>query len=325
MIISKTPFRLSFVGGGTDISSFYTAYPGKVVSTSINKYMYITLHEKFDKKLRVAYSVTEEVDDISELRHPLVRESLNQLSILGGVEITSTADIPAKGTGLGSSSSYTVGLLNALHEYTSKRISKNDLAELACIIEINKCREPIGKQDQYAAAIGGLNLFTFNKDHSVNVEKIKISSAFRDHIDTNSIAFYIGGNRSASGILAEQTEVSKQPDKHKVLRRMADIADEFKDAIESSSMERINILMAENWELKKSLTGNITNNKIDEIYSTALKNGAQSGKLLGAGGGGFMYFFSPKENHTKLKNSLSKLRVVDLNMEEGGSKIIYKD
>ena len=323
MIISRTPFRMSYVGGGTDMSAFYSGEPGAVVSTSINKYMYITLHKKFDNKIRIAYSKVEEVDEIKDIQHPLVRESLLMASCNDGIEITSTADIPAKGTGLGSSSSYTVGLLNAIYEYQGHKIDKYQLARDACTIEINKCKEPIGKQDQFAASFGGLNFFEFCPNEDVIVKKIKVTEDFKKLMNNSTISFYLGSTRSASRILAKQNKETGKKHKKLVLRRMAEIAREFKTSIEESSMDNINELMNENWALKKSMTSEISNTFIDNAYQAGIDAGAKSGKLLGAGGGGFITFFAPVESHNAIRSSLSSLREINLKMENSGSKIIF--
>ena len=323
MIISRTPFRMSYVGGGTDIKAFYKDEPGAVLSTAIDKYMYVTVHQKFDGGIRVAYSKTEEVANIDDIGHPLVKESLKALGVLGGVEITSTADIPAKGTGLGSSSSYTVGLLTSLHAYMGKNIPTAHLAELACDIEIVKCKEPIGKQDQYAAAFGGLNLFEFTPDDSVNISPVLCSNDFRNTLNLSTLVFYTGVTRSASGILAEQTRVSSQENKKLILRRMARLAYDFKLGIEDNSLEHLSELLKENWSLKKTLTDGITNSTIDEIYNTGIGAGAYAGKLLGAGAGGFVMFLAPENRHMEIINALHKLRPVKFNLESSGSKVIY--
>ena len=323
MIITRTPFRMSYVGGGTDIKAFYKDEPGAVLSTTIDKYMYVNVHQKFDGGIRVAYSKTEEVDNIDDISHPLVRESLKALGVLGGIEITSTADIPAKGTGLGSSSSYTVGLLTALQAYMGKSIPTPQLAELACNIEIVKCKEPIGKQDQYAAAFGGLNLFEFMPDDSVNVSPVLCSNDFRNTLNQSTLIFYTGVTRSASGILAEQTRVSSQENKKLILRRMARLAYDFKLGIEDNSLEHLSELLKENWSLKKTLTDGITNSTIDEIYNAGIGAGAYAGKLLGAGAGGFVMFLAPENRHMEIINALHKLRPVKFNLESSGSKVIY--
>ena len=325
MIISKTPFRMSYVGGGTDIRTFYKDEPGAVISTSINKYMYITLHKKFDDKIRIAYSKVEEVDRIADISHPLVRESLLLTELNEGVEITSTADIPGKGTGLGSSSSYTVGLLKALYAYKCIEADPYKIASEACEIEINRCGEPIGKQDQFAASFGGLKMYEFMPDETVNIHNIDCSNSFKNKLNNSCISFYLGSTRSASKILEIQTKVSKNEEKKLILRRMAQIAREFKCGIEDSSFATLVELMNENWMLKKSLTKEISNNLIDEVYHTGIKAGARAGKLLGAGGGGFITFLAPKSAHKKIRESLPKLKEVNLEMESDGSQIIYNE
>ena len=323
MIITRTPFRMSYVGGGSDISAFYREEPGAVLSTTIDKYMYITVHKKFDGGIRVAYSRTEEVSCVPDIEHPLVKAILLELGIDGGIEITSTADIPGKGSGLGSSSSYTVGLLNALHAYKGKSAPTVHLAELACDIEIVKCKEPIGKQDQYAAAFGGLNLFEFMPDDSVNVSPVLCSNYFRNTLNLSTLVFYTGVTRSASGILAEQTRVSSQENKKLILRRMARLAYDFKLGIEDNSLEHLSELLKENWSLKKTLSDGITNSTIDEIYNAGIGAGAYAGKLLGAGAGGFVMFLAPENRHMEIIDVLHKLRPVKFNLEASGSKVIY--
>lgn len=323
MIITRTPFRMSYVGGGTDISSFYKQEPGAVLSSAIDKYMYITLHKRFDDGVRVAYSQTEEVQSSSDIQHPLVRESLVSLGISGGVEITSTADIPAKGTGLGSSSSYTVGLLAACNAYLGKQVSPSDLAEMACQIEIEKCGEPIGKQDQYAAAVGGLKLYEFNPDESVIVNPVLCSSEFQCKLNESTLIFYTGATRTASSILSEQTQNSSKQNVVPVLRRMACLAHEFKQEIESSDLNNLGELLKENWSLKKGLASGISNSLIDDMYDTGISAGALGGKLLGAGAGGFMMFIADKKKHKQIIDALSSYRRFEFNIENAGSRVIY--
>ena len=323
MIISKTPFRMSYVGGGSDMKAFYQDEPGAVVSTSINKYMYITLHDKFDGGIRIAYSNVEELDHVNNIKHPLVRECLKLTGIDGGVEITSTADIPAKGTGLGSSSSYTVGLLNAIYEFQGIKVDKYKLANDACNIEINRCGEPIGKQDQFAASFGGLRLYEFLPNEDVIIEEIKISEDFKNFFDNYTLSFFLGSTRSASKILLKQTNEINKKKKKLALRRMVEIAREFKISVEDSNIDNLNELMNENWSLKKSMTSEISNSFIDEVYQTGLDAGAKAGKLLGAGGGGFVTFFAPLDSHDAIRKSLQKLKEVELKMEGAGSQIIF--
>jgi len=323
MIITRTPFRMSYVGGGTDIASFYRDGGGAVLSTAIDKYMYITVHKKFDDGVRVAYSQVEEVQAVSDICHPLVREALAELGLNGGVEITSTADIPAKGTGLGSSSSYTVGLLSALHAFMGKQIRPEDLASMACKIEIERCEEPIGKQDQYAAAIGGLKLYEFHSDESVSITPVQCSASFRGVLDDSTLIFYTGKTRSASGILAEQTKNSASSEKKIFLRRMAELAYEFKAGIEAENLFMLGDLLKENWSLKKRLASGITNPHIDEMYLSGMQAGAIGGKLLGAGAGGFMMFLVDSKNREAVIKAMSQYRRFDFRIERSGSSVIY--
>lgn len=325
MIITKTPFRMSFVGGGSDIGSFYRLEKGAVLSTSIDKYMYLTVHKRFDDSIRVCYSVTEEVNKVSQIKHPLVRETLKLLSIEGGVEISSNADVPGKGTGLGSSSSYTVGLLNALYSYKGEQISKEKLAIQACEVEIEKCGEPIGKQDQYAASYGGLKLYEFMPNDEVNVVPVESTKDFLKLFSDSILVFYTGETRSARGILSEQTKLSSRKDKRLVLRRMAEFAYQFKDEIEKENLTNLGGLLKENWNLKKSLTNRISNNTIEEIYSLGLENGAMGGKLLGAGQAGFIMFLAHKKHHKNITKALNKLRKVDFGINSKGTEVIYSD
>ncbi len=325
MIITRTPFRMSYVGGGTDIANFYRQEQGAVISTAIDKFMYITLHDRFEKGIRVAYSKTEEVETIDQLEHPLVREALRIMNINSGIEITSTADIPGKGTGLGSSSSYTVGLLKALHAYCSRPISNAGLADMACRIEIEKCGEPIGKQDQYAASFGGLKLYEFLSDERVNVTPVVCSKAFETKLNAATLVFYTGNTRSASGILHEQTKNSTDSQKVMSLRRMAGLAYDFKHAIEAGNFPELGELLKENWALKKTLANGISNDLIDTIYQEGIGAGAIGGKLLGAGSGGFMMFLAEPRYHDAIASKLSQFRKTQFNIEKKGSEVVYHD
>lgn len=323
MIISKTPFRISFAGGGSDLEAFYSQYPGAVLSTSINKYMYISSHRFFEEdKIRTKYSQTETVSQIDELKHPILRETLKKFSIKGGIEISSIADVPS-GTGMGSSSSFTVGLLHNLYAVQNQLATKEMLAAEACEIEIDLLKEPIGKQDQYAAAYGGLNLIEFLPDGEVRVNPVYLSKENKQVLQENLLMFYIGNQRSASAILAEQKKNSSAADKFNALKEMVGLVYELRQQLMSGHLEQMGRILHENWLLKQSLASGITNLMIGEIYETAMKNGALGGKLLGAGGGGFMLFYCEKEKQPKLKEKLSQLRTFDFNFEQDGSKIIY--
>ena len=324
MIISKTPLRMSFVGGGSDLSAFYKRNGGAVLSTSIDKYIYINVNKKFDSGIRVAYSKTEEVDSVSKIEHKLVKESLKYLDISGGLEITSIADIPASGSGLGSSSSFTVGLLNTLNAFNNNYCSKEKLGLESCKIEIEKCGQPIGKQDQYAAAYGGLNLIEFNKDDSVKVTPVIAKTDTIKTIEDNILVFYTGITRSATEILTKQnSEIINNELKNNTLIKMVDLTYNLFNEIQNNNHKAFGEILNANWLLKKSLTDGISNKFIDDCYDTAIKAGALGGKILGAGAGGFLMFYAPKKNHKKIESSLSRLQKVDVKFEKNGSQIIY--
>ena len=324
MIISKTPLRMSFVGGGSDLPVFYRKYGGAVVSTAINKFVYVTVNQKFDERIRLSYSKTEDAKSAEKIKHPLVREALQMLGIRGGIEITSIADIPGKGTGLGSSSSFTVGLLNALHAFANRYASAEKLAEESCAIEIERCGEPIGKQDQYAAAFGGINLIQFNPDDSVSVEPIICKRGTLRQLQENTLVFYTGITRSASAILKTQSAtVASDKTKQKTMKRMVALAHDLKTELQKNNLSAFGEIIHENWELKRSLTSGVSSSAIDDWYARARKSGAVGGKLLGAGSGGFLMFYAPRERHEAIASELSELRKVDFGFEPQGSKIIF--
>ncbi|REK69582.1 GHMP kinase [Paenibacillus paeoniae] len=321
MIITKTPFRISFSGGGSDLPSFYEKYGGCVLSASINKYMYISIHPYFDAKYTsLKYSENEIVDDISKIKHKILNSVLNQKNI-SGVEISSTADVPA-GTGLGSSSSFTVGLLHALSCYEGKYISKAQLAEEACDIEINKLGAPIGKQDQYAAAYGGLNFIRFSRTGSVSVEPIVMKPETYMKLQSNLMMFYTGTSRSANTILTEQKKNMSQEDKTNNLIQMCGLAEEMKTALEDNDLSSFGQIMNRGWTLKKTLASGISNPDIDRAYDIAMENGALGGKLLGAGGGGFLLFYCEQHNQEKLRTAIG-LKKMNMKFEYNGSSVVH--
>lgn len=323
MIITRTPFRISFVGGGSDLEAFYSKSTGAVLSTTINQYMYISSHKFFDRdKIRVKYSQTETVNHPSELQHPILRTILSKFQ-LSGIEVSSIADVPS-GTGMGSSSSFTVGVLHNIYTVLGLEVSKEQLAKEACEIEIDILKEPIGKQDQYAAAYGGLNIFRFYSDGTVKTEPLNIDSETLKVLNQNLIMFYIGNQRKASDILAEQKKNTSSDDKFRALQQMVTLVDELKNFLEKGAIDEMGRILHENWILKQKLASSISNPKISEIYQTAINNGAIGGKLLGAGGGGFMLFYCKPYMQSRLKNSLQKLRPFDFSFEQEGSKVIYR-
>jgi len=324
MIISRTPFRISFTGGGSDLPSFYRRELGAVVSTSIDKYMYIAIHPFFDKNnIQLKYSKTELVNSINDIKHPIFREVLS-LYNLKGIDLNSIADIPA-GTGLGSSSSFTVGLLNVVNAYLSKALSSEKLAELACDVEINKVCSPIGKQDQYAAACGGLNFITFYGDESVNVEKIIMKPEKKRELQDNLIMIHIGGEHSANEILKEQQQASASSREFKTQKQMVQQAFQLKSSLENNNIDDFGRYLHEGWLMKKTLSSGITNGYIDEIYKKGIKAGALGGKLLGAGGAGFLLFYCPTEKQDFFRKSMKDLNEMQFGFDSCGSKIIYMD
>jgi D-glycero-alpha-D-manno-heptose-7-phosphate kinase len=323
MIISRTPLRVSFVGGGSDLEAFYGHEPGAVVSTAIRKYIYITVNRKFDSRIRASYSVTEIVDSVGDVQHELIRESLRKLAIDGGVEITSISDIPSQGTGLGSSSSYTVGLLKALYAYGNQHVGAERLAREACEIEISQCGKPIGKQDQYIAAYGGLQYIQFNPDGSVFVDPIVCSTGTRQRLEANLLLLYTGMVRSANPILAEQKRNLSNPRHRETLRHVVRLAEELRDALASSDLTAFGEILHEGWLVKKSMAEGTTNDQIDRWYASARTNGARGGKITGAGGGGFLLLYAAPDDHPRICHALPELKPVSLRFEQQGSKIIY--
>ena len=324
MIISRTPLRMSFTGGGSDIPVFYRNHGGAVVSTAVDKYVYVNVNRKFDDGIRVAYSKNEEVSSVREIEHRLVRAALEYLRIDGGIEITTIADIPSKGTGLGSSSSFTVGLLNALSAYMGRYVSQEQLGRDSCRIELEMCGEPIGKQDQYAAAFGGFNLIQFQPDDSVVVSPIICRRDTLRQVERQTLMLYTGITRSASSLLRQQSdEVGAQGGKQDILKRMVELTYTLADELRRDNADAMGQILHENWELKKSITSGISTPEIDEWYAKARRAGATGGKILGAGAGGFLMLYAPEQSHEGIKKALPGLRPIPISFEPLGSRIIF--
>jgi len=322
MIGTRTPFRVSFAGGGSDLKEFYSRHPGCVLSTTINKYMFIFVHPFFDERIQVKYSRTELVNNADEIKHPIVRESLKKFGI-NGIDINSIADIPA-GTGLGSSGSFTVGLLLALYVYSGQHPSKEKLAREACKIEIDILGEPIGKQDQYAAAYGGLNFITFNPDDTVSVEPVIMSGDKYRELENNLLFFYIGGARPARGILYDQKHGTISDKKtFSNIKVMNELTKNLKDCFCAGNLKDVGLILDEGWSLKKDLSLKISDDKIDYYYNMARKDGASGGKLLGAGGGGFLMFYCDQTHQEQLRKSLQDLKEYKFKFDNSGTKVIY--
>lgn len=323
MIITKTPFRVSFCGGGSDLKSFYEKQEGCVISATVDKYMYISIHPYFEQgRISLKYSQTELVDSAEKIRHRIFREALKEYGVTG-VEITSTADIPA-GTGLGSSSAFAVGLINALNEYMGTPRNKADMAEHACDIEINRLGSPIGKQDQYAAAFGGLNFIRFLPSGETLVEPVNMKKETLALLDRRLLMFYTGRLHDANRILTEQSANMKRADKTGGLIRMCGLARELRRALENDQLDSFGRLLHENWLIKKTLASGITAPEIDAAYDTAMRHGARGGKLLGAGGGGFLLFYCEEDRQEELQNALG-LREFPFHLERDGTAVIFRD
>ncbi|HWW88358.1 MAG TPA: hypothetical protein VNZ26_32410 [Vicinamibacterales bacterium] len=326
MIISRSPLRLSFIGGGSDLSAFYRRDVGAVLSAAINKYIYITVNKKFDRKIRASYSITEIVDHVDELKHELIREALRLVGLEGGVEITSISDVPSEGTGLGSSSSYTVGLLKALYAYAGRHVGADRLAHEACHIEIDICGKPIGKQDQYIAAYGGLQFLQFNADDSVFVDPVICSPATRHELQRMLLLFYTGVTRSANDLLADQRRnTESNGDTRLALQTMAAQARELRDALVINDLGAFGEILHQGWLAKKKMANGISNGRIDEWYERARRHGAIGGKIAGAGGGGFLLLCAPVDRHEGLRRALGELQPMEFRFEPQGSKIVFME
>ena len=325
MIISRTPLRISFFGGGTDYPIWYEKNQGITLSTTINKYAYITLRELppfFEFKHRIRYFMKEEVNSFEEIKHPVVREALKMFQIKKGVEMVHTADLPAR-SGLGSSSTFTVGLLMTLYAMSNKLVAKRELALKAINLEQNIIGEAVGSQDQTIAAFGGFNIIDYSKSKTFQVQEVIISEKKQKSLEENLLLCFTGFQRTAEHIA--KLHITSIDHNEKKLNSMLDIANQAKEVLldKNISIDEFGKLLNEQWYIKKKLTKLISNNKIDSIYDAAIKAGAIGGKLLGAGGGGFMLFYAKKENHKKIKESLKDKLFVPFRFEKTGSQIIY--
>jgi D-glycero-alpha-D-manno-heptose-7-phosphate kinase len=321
MIISQTPLRISFVGGGTDLKSFYQHEDGMVLSSAIDKYVYVIVKERFDDKIYINYSIKEIVDDVSEISHQLVREAMRKVGIERGLEITTLADVPSEGSGLGSSSTVTVGLLNALYHYAGKQVTLEQIAREACEIEIDICKKPIGRQDQYIAAYGGLNKIIFHSDDSVSMSKVPVFNTNLLILGSRLLLFYTNKTRNADDILRKQNQ--KTDDKMEILQKMKSFVPRLERSLKNKNFNRLGKLLHENWLLKKSLVGTISNSEIDDMYYTAMEAGALGGKICGAGGGGFLLMYVPKAKQDNVRSALSDYRELPFMLDPYGSRIIF--
>lgn len=320
MIISKTPLRVSFVGGGTDLASYYQTGRGAVVSAAINKYIYVTVHRRFDSSLRVSYTKTEIVHHADELEHEIVRACLEMAGIDSGIEITSIGEVPA-GTGLGSSSALTVGLLNALYTYQGINLSSQELMDKACEIEIGRLKQPIGKQDQAAAAFGGLNHFSFLADGSVERHRLELCPENYFNLESCLMLFYTGLTHAAGDILRDQQQDMEK--KQQIMDEMRDQADWLYEQLRTKGFGAyLGQLLRDGWERKRTLSGKIAGPEIDRLYQIGLDAGALGGKLLGAGGGGFLLFYCEPDKQDALRAALG-LQQMYFRVARYGSRIVY--
>lgn len=326
MIISRTPLRVSFVGGGSDLPAFYEREPGAVVSTAINKYIFVTVNPEIDAPVGTSHSGPPRVDRVDGFAHDLIRAALEMTGVSAAVDIRSRCDVPAPGTGLGSSSAFTVGILNALYGYRHLAAGTERLAREACEIEIERCGKPIGKQDQYITAYGGLNFITFAAGGAVEIEPIPCAPATRLALQARLLLLYTGRTRSADAILAEQSDNLRTDSAARAaLARMVGLARQMREALNRNDLGGFGEVLHANWEEKRRLARGIASPDIDAWYGTARTHGATGGKLLGAGGGGFLLLDAAPERHADICRALPALRPVPFHFEPQGSRIVHVD
>jgi D-glycero-alpha-D-manno-heptose-7-phosphate kinase len=320
MIITQTPLRIGLLGGGTDLPSYYREHGGRVLNCAIDKYIYVVVKQRFDDEIYVNYSKKEIVSRVDDLEHELVREAMLMTGVRGGVEITTLADIPSSGTGLGSSSAVTVGLLQALFTYTGRQVSGEELAERACDIEIELCGKPIGKQDQYIAALGGIRDLRFGPGDEVTSEELGIPTAQRLALQQQIMLFYTNVTRRADSILAEQN--ANVPATLPQLDLLRDLAGFAVERLRSGDIDAIGPALRESWEAKRKLASGVSNEQIDLAVTTALEAGASGVKLTGAGGGGFLVVICPMERQPAVRESLSHMRELPIRLDRLGSRVV---
>jgi D-glycero-alpha-D-manno-heptose-7-phosphate kinase len=321
MIIVQTPLRVSFFGGGTDFPPFYLAKGGAVLSSAIDKYIFVTIKNRFDKKIRIGYTRTEMVDHVDQVEHNLIRESLRKTGITQGIEITTMGDIPSEGSGLGSSSTVTVGALHAMYTYLGENVSTEQLAQEACDIEINVLGKPIGKQDQYIAAYGGLRFIEFQEDGMIRSERLHVDEKSQRLLNLNFLLFFTGISRKADPILEDQkNHIADRLDTLCEIKKMAYTA---RKELEAGNIDVLGELLHKSWALKKQLAGAISNGVIDEMYAAARQAGAIGGKLTGAGGGGFLLLYCPHHKQDAVRSALNALQELPFHLEGDGTKVIF--
>jgi D-glycero-alpha-D-manno-heptose-7-phosphate kinase len=320
VIITQTPLRISLAGGGTDFAEFYEKNGGCVVSTAIDKYVYCIAKERFDDKIYVNWSKKEIVESVDQIEHELVREALRKVGVIKGIEISFLSDIPAEGSGLGSSGSVTVGVLNALYHYVGSIPTPERLAREACDIEIRILGKPIGVQDQYIAAYGGLRCFEFGPGPAVTVSSVETTRTALEDLDNMLMLFYTGKTRQASSILSQQK--SNIGGKIEVLKQMTRQAHHVRRLVEAGDIDGLGAVLHQGWEAKRKLAQGVSSNELDEIYERAVKAGAIGGKISGAGGGGFFLLCVPSDKRQSVRQAMSNLREMPFRLERGGSRIV---
>jgi len=321
MIITQTPLRISLAGGGTDLAGYYRKRGGYVVSTAIDKYLYVIVKARYDDRIYIDYSKKEIVDALDQIQHELVREAARITGMTNGFEVSMMADIPSEGSGLGSSSSLTVGLLNAFYQYQGEQVGPERLASEACRIEIDILGKPIGRQDQYIAAYGGLCAFEFRPDDSVGIERFNIPTSAKRRFGSNLLLFFTNIVRQANVILSDQSK--KIIDTVEYHDRIKELAFEARESLCNEEFDRIGDILHRNWELKKMLADGITNPTIDAMYDAAMRGGAAGGKIAGAGGGGFLMVYCRRPDQDNLRDALADYREMPFMLESTGSKVIF--
>jgi D-glycero-alpha-D-manno-heptose-7-phosphate kinase len=320
MIITRTPLRVGLVGGGTDLPDYYREHGGRVLNAAIDKYVYVVVKQRFDDDIYVNYSQKEIVSRVEDLRHELVREAMHMAGVRGGVEITTLADIPSAGSGLGSSSAVTVGLLQALFAYQGRQLTAEELADRACAIEIDRCRKPIGKQDQYAAAYGGVCDIRFGPGDRVVVDQLALSPAMRRRVQDELLLFFTGITRSANTILGEQR--ANIADRLQQLGQLRDLAGEAAAGLRDGDVDALGVALNKSWAAKRELASGVSNSQIDEAVESALEAGATGAKVTGAGGGGFLLVVCPLERQRAVRERLAHMRELPIRIDPFGSRVI---
>jgi len=325
MIIVKTPLRISFVGGGSDMHDFYSRADGKVVCTAIDKFVYAIVKARFDDMIYINYSRKECVAKVVDIKHDLVREAMRMAGVEKGIEITTLADISSSGSGLGSSSSITVALLHALYAHRNELVTAEQLARDACRIEIDILGKPIGRQDQYAAAYGGVNRFIFRQGDKTERLPVRMESVANRKFASSLLLYYTGITRSADKILAKQKSNLQSTDRFDTMRQMVALVDPFTDAMQNQDINACGELLSQNWRLKQNMAAGISNSEIDEMHDRAISAGALAGKVAGAGGGGFLLLIVPREKQNSVFEAMQPYRELPFMIAESGSKVIFDD